>query len=79
MCASMKPGTTIIPNASITRVPDCARFITSALDPTLVIRSPVAIIASAHGRRRSPVQIRALTTASVGAADGVEVEERFVR
>ena len=40
---------------------------TSALEPTVVMRSPLIAIASAHGRRASPVQMRALTTASVMA------------
>jgi hypothetical protein len=69
-CESMNPGTTIIPWASITRVADVTDLRTSALDPTTVIRSPLIAIASAHGRRESPVQMRALTTARLIASAG---------
>ena len=64
MCESMNPGTTNIPRASITRTSEFTRFITSALEPTTASRSPFVSNASAHGRRSSPVQTRALTTAS---------------
>src|ERR687896_1139628 len=71
MCVSMKPGTTIIPRASITRAPAPASLRTSALDPTAAIRSPCTAIASTHGRRPSPVHTRALTTARVIGASGI--------
>jgi hypothetical protein len=66
-CVSMKPGTSIMPRASITRVVGAVSLRTSAPEPTATMRSPAAATASAHGRRESPVQTRALTTAMVGA------------
>ena len=73
MCASMKPGTTSRPPASMTRARPPARFMTSALEPTAAMRSPVVNNASAHRRWSSPVQTRALTTAS--ASPVLEVAE----
>jgi hypothetical protein len=45
---------------------------TSALEPTTPILSPVTATASAHGRRASPVQTRALTIASEVVGPTVE-------
>src|SRR5262245_50157642 len=73
--ASMKPGTTIMPSASITRVALVTALRISALEPAAVNRSAPTASASAHGRRGSPVQMRALTTASVGSA---EPEDAFL-
>src|SRR4051812_26359715 len=81
MCESMKPGTTIMPPASMTLVSDVTIFFTSALEPTTLRRSPTAAMASAQGRRRSPVQTRAFTTASVGgpeAGRGGRVMRRMI-
>ena len=64
--ASLKPGTTNWPFASITRVPGRSAFRTSALEPTRASRSPSVSNPSAHGRRSSPVQMRALTMATAG-------------
>ena len=67
-CASLNPGTSICPCASMTFVPLPASFRISALEPTAAIRSPRTAIASAHGRFGFPVQMRAFTTASVTGA-----------
>ena len=68
-CESMKPGTTMRAAASMTlALPAILR--TAALEPTVAIRSPRTANASAHGRALSPVQTRALTTASVTGSRG---------
>ena len=72
-CESMKPGTTIIPFASITRVSGRTSLLISALDPTAVMRSPATRTASAQGRRVSAVHTRALVIASVGIGEIVEL------
>ena len=59
----MKPGVTIMPLASTVNTEAPAHFFTSALEPTASIRSPRTRIASAQGRRVSPVQTRAFTIA----------------
>src|SRR5688500_17577466 len=66
----MNPGTTSLPPASITSAPDAARWI-SAVVPTDVITSPLARSASAQGLVASPVQIRALMSASVAVETAV--------
>src|SRR5690606_17838889 len=66
---SMKPGATNAPCASTTRAEVPASFRTSALDPTAASRSPRTARPSAHGRDGSPVQTRALTTASDTGGD----------
>jgi hypothetical protein len=69
MWASMKPGTTMPPPASITRAPEpAAARRASDVEPTNPMRSPYATTAPAHGSRGIPVQTRALTIARVGAA-----------
>ena len=65
---SMNPGTSICPCASTTFAPAPVIFRISALEPTAAMRSPRTAIASAHGRFAFPVQMRALTTASVAGA-----------
>src|SRR5690348_1212426 len=69
-CESMKPGATIMPCASTTRSAGVTRLRMAALDPTASMRSPWTSTASAQGRRRSPVQTRALTMASVPTGAG---------
>ena len=48
-CASMKPGTTVAPAASMIAVFGPARFLTSSFDPTATKRSFLIAKASAAG------------------------------
>src|ERR1700691_6127887 len=76
----MKPGTSIAPCASTTRVAAVTSFCTSALDPTAAKRSPRTATALAQGRPGSPVHTCALTIAREICPDGAgEAEGKFTQ
>ena len=71
-CASMKPGKTVPPAASITSVPADARFRTSASDPTATKRPFLIATADAVGKSGSWVRTDPFTRIRSGAnEDGV--------
>jgi len=55
LCVSMKPGTTVMPLASITRVRRSASERTCAVDPTATMRALLTANASARGSAGSMV------------------------
>jgi hypothetical protein len=65
-CASLMPGMTTRPSASITRVDVSVSWRTEAVVPTTPMRSPTTVSASAHGAAETPVNTLALTMARVG-------------
>ena len=67
-CVSMKPGTSIAPSASTSRVAGPTRPRCPRRSPTAAMRSPSTATASAQGRSGSPVQTRAPVTTSVAAS-----------
>ncbi len=69
--ASMKPGTTVAPAASITGVSAVARFRTSSLEPTATNRSPETAKASARGFESSWVRTSPFTTIRSGGVAAV--------
>src|ERR1051325_7950512 len=69
-CASLKPGRTSLPFASMTRVFGPANGRSCALEPTATIRLPRTATASAVGCAASIVWTEALTMSKSGASDG---------